>query len=656
MDQKQSYQPAPGSEETEISKPATTQDATMGDDDPTPRRHEQTTELEKLMEQPLESEEDEVAAMNHPSEGVDEESLLGAIIRNDQRALTTNVASATPATVTTGDPHPLPTSVDTLLGENLPDWHNGFDRLMKGDSTTATSIGSLTPPEAAAGINALLPTDSSSLLQPEKPNANVGSSFPATEQLSGTAAQVSSSTTDNKEAAVGGVFDDADDDDVELVVSGLSGPEAVRDEQPSGSVNNSSSAASQASRLQEIRSVVVRNILGQPQHENIASSSDAAGIPPVADKSGNKTEKKRKPLKRVLVAKKDSDQATALLRGKGDLSDCLSTEDCFFLAENFWIFTAEQLAFVLKTENGHSVRGAILTALAHRGQEVVLSDNGAETTKNPSGETTESEIPKEKGEHSSSGKESAAVDLVKSDSDLIAVNTGEETPAAEASKATTKENVSAETAPSSPKGEKNSADDSALVGLMELTPAMAPSDTDRMKAVTEVSAFEETTPAMRQERDISISVGCSTELAVASGSGAVTTGTAPSGDAGTVDDVSSKTDTANELPPDDPLIYQATQKIDKWREAVQKFQSAGNSTNVKEQFHLDSAIKCLFPTATLNFLKSIEAETLWNFLALKKTESGLACVLMETWRKECRLSSATHLAMGKHLTGVAFRV
>ena len=51
--------------------------------------------------------------------------------------------------------------------------------------------------------------------------------------------------------------------------------------------------------------------------------------------------------KKVLTAKKERDAAEALLSGKDDLLDILPREDCFFLAEESWIFTVQQLRAVL---------------------------------------------------------------------------------------------------------------------------------------------------------------------------------------------------------------------------------------------------------------------------------------------------------------------
>lgn len=58
-----------------------------------------------------------------------------------------------------------------------------------------------------------------------------------------------------------------------------------------------------------------------------------------------------KPLhERPLLSKKDSDQATALLSGKGDLADFLPREDCFILGK-LWIFTAKQLSAALNSDS-----------------------------------------------------------------------------------------------------------------------------------------------------------------------------------------------------------------------------------------------------------------------------------------------------------------
>jgi hypothetical protein len=77
------------------------------------------------------------------------------------------------------------------------------------------------------------------------------------------------------------------------------------------------------------------------------------------DTIDKKRRKSPKPIRKVLVAKKEHDLASTFMKNKRDLLDVLSEEECKFLGENFWIFTVEQLKHALgerlvKSEQGDS--------------------------------------------------------------------------------------------------------------------------------------------------------------------------------------------------------------------------------------------------------------------------------------------------------------
>ena len=99
------------------------------------------------------------------------------------------------------------------------------------------------------------------------------------------------------------------------------------------------------------------------------------------------------------------------------------------------------------------------------------------------------------------------------------------------------------------------------------------------------------------------------------------------------------------------------ERITFWREAITIFRKGrARPTQLQERFRLDGPVKLLFPPATLNFLKSIQLETLWKFLALRKSETGAICDLMHIWRNKCNMSVIPDIGLGRHFLAIAARI
>ena len=684
---------------------------------PSAHRHhqQQTSVLESLMDLPIESEDDDDDAQ--PRSPLDEATSLAAIFASDQDGGAGTTANASlevaDASVKTSASGPVASSLGQHRSPNAPDevagrpqsnviqgqpacsgetdarndppasthmagqvsgLKSGPDSMVQSGETSSTArTPSLNPPARDCrepGLEGTMAPSAdvskTSALPPSVvPVSNNETQPPdAISQPEGQASTMlghqqepitAKDSNGAKETSVGGGFDDADDD-VEVAAPGFSGakvldPQLTVVERPAPEVAVSRRASSVSSRLEEIRSVVfpkkhassaaaaampvvtdmpavsetITAAVAIPVATEKTAAAAAAVKPVVTEKTTaaaaampaetKKTEKKQKrkgpsTAKRILVAKKEAEQATSLLRGKGDLSECIAAEDCSFLGERFWIFTVEQLASVLKadessigssdaekTSQGSRVRDEIITALAGIG----------------SVEATEVSTKKGASATSSGGN-----------STLVAP-----TEPNEATK-------------------------------MEIDAALSGSATTRR---------QKTDPAM-PESGASISTShvvaaADTEMPdAAAGTGKV----APSRPIGSLNTESSPPDTdagggsadtrRSGTSVDEEKREEARKKLAGWKEAVDIFQREGrcDSTPIKSQFRLDGAIKYIFPVATRNFLKSIKIETLWNFLSLKKTESGAVCALMDAWRRECGLSPLSILALGKHLAGVASRV
>ena len=102
----------------------------------------------------------------------------------------------------------------------------------------------------------------------------------------------------------------------------------------------------------------------------------------------------------------------------------------------------------------------------------------------------------------------------------------------------------------------------------------------------------------------------------------------------------------------------SNERITFWRESIIKFrkQATGRPIQPQEKFRLDGPIQILFPQSTLNFFKSIRLDTVWKFLALRKSETGAVCDLMHIWRRECKMSVIPDIGLGRHFLAVAARV
>jgi hypothetical protein len=137
-----------------------------------------------------------------------------------------------------------------------------------------------------------------------------------------------------------GIFDDAEEDDT-FVLKSLGEP-----------------SKKTSSPEHSVRPDLVAAILGSPSKHNLPPLSVAAPAPTIAavpvvsrenkskNADGNKTKAPR-PVKKVWIAKKEQDSAIAKFRGKIDLQRVLTKEDSAFLGKYCFLFTLQQLEYVL---------------------------------------------------------------------------------------------------------------------------------------------------------------------------------------------------------------------------------------------------------------------------------------------------------------------
>jgi hypothetical protein len=101
----------------------------------------------------------------------------------------------------------------------------------------------------------------------------------------------------------------------------------------------------------------------------------------------------------------------------------------------------------------------------------------------------------------------------------------------------------------------------------------------------------------------------------------------------------------------------AAEKLEVWKTLIQTWKRTSVQESDKGQFPLvDGPMSVFFPVGTLQFMESINIKALFDFLCLKKTESGLVVEMFRDWRKKCGLKDLNLLSLAKHLTGINARI
>ena len=98
-------------------------------------------------------------------------------------------------------------------------------------------------------------------------------------------------------------------------------------------------------------------------------------------------------------------------------------------------------------------------------------------------------------------------------------------------------------------------------------------------------------------------------------------------------------------------------KLEVWKESIKSWKQGNRKLFDPDQFPLiDGPMSVFFPAGTLQFLESIKVKVIFDFLCLKKTESGLVVEMFRAWRKKCGLKDLNLLPLAKHLIGINSRV
>ena len=358
--------------------------------------------------------------------------------------------------------------------------------------------------------------------------------------------------------------------------------------------------------VHEEKPALVANPLPEPKL--VVSKTDNCSKNPKVDKKKSSTDghhlvKRRAPKKdpkprlplesRVFYSKKEIDSATAFLEGKEDLCECLPLDDCFLLGEMFWIFTVKQLELALDEKSSQN-----------RIQEII--------TKIPN-------IP-------------TATNVIKSTALGTAAITSD--PQASAS---------------------SIVDQSASRG----------SDRDTLmmeKGGIKKDEFSHSPESSPVDGVKGTSQQSPTHQDPSDGNGIVILDATAVNESESISNVPATMPETEMTPQDYEVILDGEvvmqERISFWRQAISTFRDQGSSkTEPQKRFRLDGPIKILFPQATLNFFKSIRLETLWTFMALRKSETGAICDLMNIWRRKCKMEVVVpDIGLGRHFLAISARI
>ena len=98
-------------------------------------------------------------------------------------------------------------------------------------------------------------------------------------------------------------------------------------------------------------------------------------------------------------------------------------------------------------------------------------------------------------------------------------------------------------------------------------------------------------------------------------------------------------------------------RICTWKKAIEQWKESGSPRdNFKKSFSLKGPLKFLFPKCVRNFARSAGIKTAYDFMCLKRTETGSVVDMYRIWRERCGLRETNALALAKTLLGIGARI
>jgi hypothetical protein len=447
-----------------------------------------------------------------------------------------------------------------------------------------------------------------------------------------------------------GIFDDADEDETFDIEAYAPPPAAT-----------------------VIRPDLVDIIMGSPGKGKFALKLES--------KDEGKSEKKRKKsLKtraKLFIAKKEQDAAMQTVSGKVDLLKILPEEDCRFLGENLWVFTLQQLECIINESGGtngsRNLRRELIDKLARSKLVNYHKEEGPEagpnnsTAKPPGGSVDVDEKgpvdsnqppsskpamkgsslapPTSKSNESGDGlgpesQSQSAVDVAPVASTAMTSESGSETPV------------------------PASADIKSEFGIAEVpgnpTVVAVPSPPPNSIGVTEVASSSNTISKNLEDKTAEDKTDTKDESSsqVAASTTPIESAEKPNMNGSEKAPPSAETK-PKESESDKKYLEAAEVKLESWKSAIEEWRKESNTNDaalMEEQFPLTGPLSCLLPVCALRFFASVPIKTAFDFLSIKKTETGVVIDMLQLWRSKCNLCDVGRLPLAKHLIGLAARI
>ena len=398
-----------------------------------------------------------------------------------------------------------------------------------------------------------------------------------------------------------------------------------------------------------------------------------------------KKKKSRSPPVKVFKAMKEIKEATALLHGQVDLIMILSEEECRFLAEKLWIVSAQQLESVLhpQTEGHHNAREELIAKLAVSTLVTKNSDvpSVRVESKNDvrSAEDDASMNEKQIGVDQTRGDESPTVAgseptdqaTPRAQDTTFTLQLKEENKRQQSMSASLHEPTDNLTAMAEPEKEGSKISPCVLdvqsvevvaseALIAEAHSIMTGKDGASPRVTTTTTVHDDFNTDVIREGGESETVNTRSSSLAEEPQVRTLRQVAQPKDQNTSNSSLSVREACrveeNDSVCADSGSAAAIQVMESWdrklRERVDD-QLLGNNT---KKFFLDGPVSFLIPQCTRNFLKSAHIKTVFEFLSLKRTETGVILDVYAEWRKKCELAECSRPTIAKHLVAIGARL
>lgn len=396
----------------------------------------------------------------------------------------------------------------------------------------------------------------------------------------------------------------------------------------------------------------------------------------LGDKNKKRKQKQKPVLTKPLAATtpKEVKTASALLNGQVDLTTILPESACWFLAEKFWIFTAQQFLYVFDASSTSYDTPEMITLRSQIRDEVAKS-----LVKECATELGETEL-----ESFGDGATSLEPTGVEKLLDVPRRNV----PTATSPKST---NIEQGSAAQDSSKVANSAANAAMEVDQIQSLAIYPDSTETMdvdflKNVPEesididVAASAEATgdgaEMMAEEQSAFLSSATATDIASLDASSALPQAmkVGGTGSSDAQEDTHEATNvsgypvaphegsTTTDLSEEkqgiaERIITSWKARLERWKRDFLPTQSdADLGETAKSSFSLQGPFGVLFPEILHKFLESISVSTAYDFLSVRFTESSMGMHALVVWRQLCGMDSVKAENLARHMGGIATRV